>query len=146
MITGSRPGRSFPPVTGINGCVGHLIWTAPEGRQVYASNRAISQVSPGARQSKRTLPPSWPPIMFSTMRVPHPRCVGGAMVGPPDSVQRKLSCPPAVRDHAISTSPSAADSDPYFAALVASSCNGRPVVAEKCRPVCSSSAQRSGDD
>ena len=52
-----------------------------------------------------------------------PAMRGGAMVGPPDSVQRKLSCPPIVRDHTISTSPSAADSDPYFAALVASSCN-----------------------
>jgi hypothetical protein len=52
-----------------------------------------------------------------------PAMRGGAMVGPPDSVQRKLSCPPIVRDHTISTSPSAADSDPYFAALVSSSCN-----------------------
>jgi hypothetical protein len=31
------------------------------------------------------------------MRVPNPRCVGGVGVGPPDSVQRKLSRPSAVR-------------------------------------------------
>jgi hypothetical protein len=29
--------------------------------------------------------------MFSIIRVPNPRCVGGVVVGPPDSVQRKLS-------------------------------------------------------
>ena len=52
-----------------------------------------------------------------------PALRGGAMVGPPDSIQRKLRCPSAVRDHAISMSASAADSEPYFAALVASSCN-----------------------
>jgi hypothetical protein len=90
---------------------------------VAPSCSAISHVSPLSPQSKRAIPPSWPPMMFSIMRVPHPRCVGGTMVGPPDSVQRKLNCPSAVEDHTISTSPSAADSDPYFAALVASSCN-----------------------
>ena len=45
---------------------------SPSGPRVYPSTRAISQVSPGARQSKCTLPPGWPPIMFSIMRVPHP--------------------------------------------------------------------------
>ena len=29
--------------------------------------------------------------MFSRMRVPNPRCLGGAAAGPPDSIQRKLS-------------------------------------------------------
>ena len=71
---------------------------------------------------KTHLAPSWLNYVFHNAGA-NPRCVGGAMVGPPDSVQRKLSRPPAVRDQAISTSPSAADSDPYFAALVASSCN-----------------------
>ena len=32
-----------------------------------------------------------------------PRCVGGVAVGPPDSIQRKLSLPSAVRDQEIST-------------------------------------------
>jgi hypothetical protein len=50
--------------------------------------------------------------MFSIMRVPNPRCVGGVMIGPPDSVQRKLSRPSVVRDHAISTSPSAGGRTP----------------------------------
>ena len=66
----------------------------------YASGNAISQVSPLARQSKRTSPLSWL-IIFSIMRVPNPRCVGGVTVGPPDSTQRKLSLPSAEMDHAI---------------------------------------------
>jgi hypothetical protein len=44
------------------------------------------------------------------------------------SIQRKLGLPSAVRDHEISTRPPAADSDPHFAALVASSCNDIAVV------------------
>ena len=53
--------------------------------------------------------------------MPNPRCVGGVTVGPPNSIQRKLSRPSAVRDQTIWTRPSTADSDPYFAALVESS-------------------------
>lgn len=48
---------------------------------------------------------------------------GGVTDGPPDSTQRKPSRPSAISNHAISTRPAAADSAPYFAALVASSCN-----------------------
>jgi len=66
--------------------------------------------------------------MFSMTLVPNPRRVGGVTVGPPNSIQRKLSRPSAVRDQAISTPPSAADSDPYFAALVASSCREIAIV------------------
>jgi len=62
-------------------------------------------VSPWSRQSKRSSPLSWP-IIFSITRVPKPRCVGGVAAGPPDSIQRKLSCPSAVRDHEMSTRPS----------------------------------------
>src|SRR3954468_7457917 len=90
-------------------------------RVTYASGKVISHVSPWSRQSKRTSPLSWP-IIFSMTRVPNPRCVGGVGVGPPDSIQRKLSLPSAGRDHKISTRPPAADRDPYLAALVASSC------------------------
>jgi hypothetical protein len=75
---------------------------APLAQALHASGKAISQVSPLVRQSKLTSPLSWP-IMFSMMRVPNPRRVGGVTVGPPDSTQRKLSLPSAVRDHAIST-------------------------------------------
>jgi len=46
--------------------------------------------------------------------------VGGLAVGPLNSIQRKLSLLSAVTDHKISTRPAATDSDPYFAALVAS--------------------------
>src|SRR6185312_4631987 len=88
----------------------------------YAIGRVISHASPQSRQSNRTSPLSWPTIMFSMTLVPNPRRVGGVMVGPPNSIQRKLSRPSAVHDQVISTPPSAADSDPYFAALVASSC------------------------
>src|ERR1700753_1070970 len=59
----------------------------------WRCGNAISHASPWSRQSKRTSPLSWPAIMFSTMRVPNPRCVGGVTVGPPDSIQRKLSRP-----------------------------------------------------
>ena len=63
----------------------------------------------------------------------HDACAEPAVRGrrdgrPPDSTQRKLSLPSSVRDHAISTQPTAADSDPYFAALVASSCKEIAVV------------------
>lgn len=34
------------------------------------------------------------------MHLPNPRCVGGVTDGPPDSIQRKLSRPPVVRDDA----------------------------------------------
>jgi hypothetical protein len=75
---------------------------AARGGPAYASGKAISQASPWSRQSKRTSPLSWP-IIFSIMRVPNPRCVGGVAVGPPDSIQRKLSLSSAVTVQEIST-------------------------------------------
>jgi hypothetical protein len=47
MITGSRPEHPFAPVIGINGCVGHLIWTA----RVF---------SPLTRMTRKSVPiPPW---------------------------------------------------------------------------------------
>ena len=66
----------------------------PSGCPAYESGKAISHVSPWPRQSKRISPLSWP-IIFSIMRVPNPRCVAGVAVGPPASIQRKLSLPSA---------------------------------------------------
>jgi hypothetical protein len=39
--------------------------------------------------------------------------MGGVTVGPPHSIQRKLTRPSAVRDHVISTRPSVANRDQY---------------------------------
>jgi hypothetical protein len=90
--------------------------------QDYASGRVILHASPRSRQSKRTSPLSWPAIMFSIMLLPNPRRVGGVTGGPPDSIQLKLSRSSVVRDQVVSTQPPAADSEPYFAALVALCC------------------------
>jgi hypothetical protein len=99
-----KGGRQFPSEqfrSGHGDSKGCLLCHRPLW-QDYASGRAISHVSPWSRQSKCTAPLSWP-IIFSVMRVPNPRCVGGLTVGPPASIQHKLSRPSAVWDQAIST-------------------------------------------
>jgi hypothetical protein len=39
--TGARPEHSFAPVIGINGCVGHLIWTARGVRAFDADDKEV---------------------------------------------------------------------------------------------------------
>jgi hypothetical protein len=75
------------------------------------SSRA--HASPWSRQSECTSPLSWPATMSSITRVPNPRRMCGVTVGPPHSIQRKLTRPSAVRDHVISTRPSVANRDQY---------------------------------
>jgi len=68
----------------------------------HASGKLISHVSPWSRQSNRASPLSWPINIFHNACA-EPAVRGRVTVGPPDSIQRKLSLRSAVRDHAIST-------------------------------------------
>jgi hypothetical protein len=65
---------------------------------------------PGARRTRSLHAPH--PLFGSTTRVPNPRREGGVTIGPPASIQRKLSLS-AVQDQAISTRPSTADSSGF---------------------------------
>ena len=71
---------------------------------------------------KRTFPFCWT-IICSTIRVPNPVRVGSCATGPPVSIQHSRNEPAAACDHSKRTWPSGEDKAPYFAALVANSCN-----------------------
>ena len=62
------------------------------------------------------------------MLVPNPLRVGGVTIGPPDSIQRKLSLPSAIADHATRV-PVVARPEPRSPVLSAldngGSCNGK---------------------
>ena len=86
------------------------------------TGRLTSQTSPSLRQLKLTCPFCWT-IICSMIRLPSPVRVGSCATGPPFSIQRSRNRPSTACDHSKWTWPFGEDKAPYFAALVASSCN-----------------------
>jgi len=84
--------------------------------------RVSSQESPSGFQSNVTDPRRGSAKLAVIILVPKPLDWGGSTPGPPDSVHCMFNKSPAKRQ-LTSTRPSGQDRLPYFAALVASSCN-----------------------
>ena len=84
------------------------------------------------------LPPSCPITVASERRVPNPVALGGPETrGPPCSSQRMCTSVPSVVKE-IRTRPSARESEPYFAAFVASSCRRSAMLAKAFPPTSTS--------
>jgi hypothetical protein len=108
--------------------IGHLLWRVLQCGRGVASSAAIKQRTPSGANSSRDCPSRFWASACSIRWLPNPLRDGGMTCGPPLSLQLNSSQLSSTFQR-TSTRPSGRESAPYFAALVASSCNASERVS-----------------
>src|SRR5262249_8238966 len=93
--------------------------------QLSGSGTSIEQTKPSGRNSRRTVAPG---IAFSIKEVPRPTASGDLTAGPAFSCHTSIIARRLFRELTVQLTvmiPAGRDREPYFAALVASSCKTR---------------------
>ena len=92
-----------------------------------ADGMTITQRTPLGGKDRSTSPSSACPTTFSIIALPKPERCGGLTSGPPRSCQISFNLEASSQNcHLMLTCPRGSESDPYFVALVASSCSASP--------------------